>query len=48
MDGWILSDFWCLDPDDLKSKNFHESHMHVMSPVQQVSLEYRKAYIQHI
>ncbi len=28
--------------------NFHDSHMHVMSPVQQASLEYGKAYILQI
>ncbi len=27
---------------------FHDLHIHVMSPVLQASLEYRKAYIQHI
>ncbi len=29
-------------------QNFHDSHMHVMSSVQQASLEYGKAYIQQI
>ncbi len=28
--------------------NFHDLHMHVMSPVQRASLEYGKAYIQQI
>ncbi len=37
-----------LNNSEIYFHNFHGSHRHVMSPVQQASMQYGKAYIQQI